>query len=58
VRLDGKAKGRWTLTVVPDGEGSRVIWDATVEVGNPGLATMLETGFREAMQSLAAQLQA
>jgi carbon monoxide dehydrogenase subunit G len=47
-----------TLSVVPDGEGSRVVWDATVEVSDPGLATMLETGFREAMQSLAARLQA
>jgi carbon monoxide dehydrogenase subunit G len=47
-----------TLSVVPDGEGSRVVWDATVEVGDPGLATMLESGFREAMQSLATQLQA
>jgi len=47
-----------TLSVVPDGGGTRVVWDASVEVPDPALATMLETGFREAMQSLAAQLRA
>ena len=46
-----------TLSVVPDGDGSRVVWDATVQVADPALATMLEAGFREAMQSLAAQLE-
>jgi carbon monoxide dehydrogenase subunit G len=47
-----------TLSVVPDGGGSRVVWDATVEVADPALATMLETGFRDAIQSLAARLEA
>ena len=46
-----------TLSVVPDGDGSRVVWDATVQVADPALATMLEAGFREAMQSLAAELE-
>ena len=47
-----------TLAVMPDGAGSRVVWDATVEVPDPALASMLETGVREAMESLAARLRA
>jgi hypothetical protein len=45
-----------TLSVVPDGDGSRVVWDATVDVADPAMATRLGSGFREALQSLAAVL--
>jgi carbon monoxide dehydrogenase subunit G len=45
-----------TLRVEPDGDGSRIIWDATVEVADPGMAAMIEAGFREAIESLAARL--
>jgi carbon monoxide dehydrogenase subunit G len=45
-----------TLRVEPDDGGSRIVWDASVEVPDPELAAMLEAGFREAIESLAAQL--
>ncbi len=45
-----------TLHIEPDGDGSRIVWHASVDVTDPALAAMLETGFREAIESLAAQL--
>ena len=45
-----------TLRVEPDGAGSRIVWDASIEVPDPGMAAMLEAGFRDAIESLAAQL--